>query len=343
MLTSTFRHFTGVGAKTERELWRSGIWSWQEFEARRTVQLSMFEVGPYGAEVQQVRTSKEALAKEDANYFALSLPRYEHYRIAHSFPSKTLFLDIETTGLSRYYDQITLVGWSIGRSYNAYIKGDDPEPLRRALVQAKAIVTFNGSLFDVPFLRSEFPELNIPVAHIDLRFLARRVGLRGGQKEIEEAVGLERPGILSTLRGEAAPLLWHRYRRGDVDSLKLLLSYNYADIEGMKFILDVVTDRLLEMDQLPMRLRPPHRFSGDSSLNIATFISGSGRVRKYQGSSAPLITLNALDVPRHCVVGIDLTGSEERPSGWCILQNGRATTLKIGSDEDLIQATIESK
>ena len=344
MLTSTFRHFTGVGPKTERELWRSGIWSWQEFEARHTVQLSMFEVGPYGAEVREVRTSKEALEKEDANYFALSLPRHEHYRIAHSFPSKTLFLDIETTGLSKYYDQITLVGWSMGRSYNTYIKGDDPEPLRRALVQAKAIVTFNGSLFDVPFLRTEFPELNIPVAHIDLRFLARRVGLRGGQKEIEEAVGLQRPGILSTLRGEAAPLLWHRYRRGDVDALKLLMSYNYADIEGMKFILDVVTDRLLELDQLPMRLRPPHRFSGEcSSLDIATFISGSGRVREYQGSSAPLITVDALDLPRHCVVGIDLTGSEERPSGWCVLRNGRATTLKIGSDEDLIRATMDAK
>src|ERR1043165_1572957 len=344
MLTSTFRHFKGVGAKTERELWRSGVWSWQEFESRHTVQLSMFEVGPPEAPVQQVLTSKEALEKEDANYFALSLPRYEHYRIAHTFPSKTLFLDIETTGLSRYYDQITLVGWSMGDVYNTYIKGDDAEPLRRALVQAKVIVTFNGSLFDVPFLRAEFPELNIPLAHIDLRFLARRVGLRGGQKEIELAVGLERPGILSSLRGEVAPLLWHRYRRGDLDALKLLISYNYADIEGMKFLLDIVTDRLLEMDQLPMRLHPLHRFFDDySSLSAATLFRDSGRVRKYRGSSAPLMTLEALSVPSHRVVGIDLTGSEDRPSGWCVLQSGRATTRRIGSDKDLIQATIDAK
>jgi uncharacterized protein YprB with RNaseH-like and TPR domain len=31
-------------------------------------------------------------------------------------------LDIETTGLSRYYNNITIVGWSIGNKYNVYIK-----------------------------------------------------------------------------------------------------------------------------------------------------------------------------------------------------------------------------
>jgi len=305
----------------------------------------MFEIASQDADVRQVWNSKEALDKEDADYFALSLPKQEHYRIALSFPSKTLFLDIETTGLSRYYDSITLVGWSTGREYNAYIKGDDPEPLRKALAEAKAIVTFNGSLFDVPFLREEFPELRMPAAHVDLRFLAKRVGLVGGQKEVESTVGLHRPGVLSSLRGEAAPLLWHRYRRGDLESLRLLLSYNHADIEGMKFILDTVIERLVELDQLPKHVSERHHFSG-GSLTAASevLLQRTTRfMREYKGSRGPLITTRDLGVTRHCIVGIDLTGSEARPSGWCLLRDGRTTTLRIGSDEDLIRATMEAK
>src|SRR5271155_3460889 len=36
------------------------------------------------------------------------------------------------------------------------------------------------------------------------------------------------------------------------------------------------------------------------------------------------------------VVGIDLTGSDVRPSGWCVLQGPRAETGMIGSDEEII-------
>src|SRR5437899_17959 len=114
MLSYTFRHFKGIGAKTERDLWRSGIASWEQFASRHAVQLSMFSFDTESDEVIQVRESVRAFASEDADYFARSLPKQEHYRIALSFPSQTMFLDIETTGLSRYYDTITLVGWSMG-------------------------------------------------------------------------------------------------------------------------------------------------------------------------------------------------------------------------------------
>ncbi|HYJ88790.1 MAG TPA: ribonuclease H-like domain-containing protein [Pyrinomonadaceae bacterium] len=345
MLTFTFRHFKGIGAKTERELWRSGVRSWQEFESRHAVQLSMFEMGAEDPEILDVWNSKKALDREDADYFAKSLPRQEHYRIALSFPLKTLFLDIETTGLSRYYDTITLVGWSTGREYNVFLKGDDPGPLRKALSEAKAIVTFNGSIFDLPFLRDEFPELKVPAAHVDLRFLAKRVGLVGGQKEVESTVGLERPGVLSSLRGEAAPLLWHRYRRGDLASLELLISYNRADIEGMKFILDTVVHQLLELGQFPKHVGEPHLFSGGYQALATEAQSSLNRVfvRDYKGSRGPLVTVKDLGVPSHRIVGIDLTGSETRPSGWCLLKDGKAATLRIGSDEGLIKATMRAQ
>src|SRR5437867_2343753 len=54
MLTLTFRHFKGIGAKTERELWRSGIASWDQFASRHAVQLSMFSFEVEDEEAVQV-------------------------------------------------------------------------------------------------------------------------------------------------------------------------------------------------------------------------------------------------------------------------------------------------
>ena len=238
-----------------------------------------------------------------------------------------------------------MIGWSTNDEYHVYIKGDDPAPLIKALSEAKAIVTFNGSLFDVPFLRSEFSGLSVPSAHVDLRFLAKRVGLPGGQKYVEASIGWHRLGALADLRGEAAPLLWHRYRRGDIAALELLLAYNYADIQGMKQIFDVAVDRLLEVNQLPLFPGGLHRFSKSSSTDSSSLlpITARGFVREYTGQAGPVIALGDLNLPSHRIVGIDLTGSESRPSGWCFIQNGQAVTRRIGSDEGLIQATMETK
>lgn len=42
------------------------------------------------------------------------------------------------------------------------------------------------------------------------------------------------------------------------------------------------------------------------------------------------------------VVGIDLTGSENKPSGWALLSGRKATTKQIKSDEELIKVTLEA-
>ena len=86
--------------------------------------------------------------------------------------SRVLFLDVETTGLSRYYDELTLVGWVLDGVYRVHIAGDDPEPLLSALRSASVLVTFNGTLFDLAFLTKSFPGLSLPKVHADLRFLA---------------------------------------------------------------------------------------------------------------------------------------------------------------------------
>src|ERR1041385_2467425 len=66
--------------------------------------------------------------------------------------SRVVFLDVETTGLSWYYDHPTMVGWACGPTYKSYIAGDDTTELFTALASAQTLVTFNGTLFDLKFL-----------------------------------------------------------------------------------------------------------------------------------------------------------------------------------------------
>ena len=105
-------------------------------------------------------------------------------------PERVVFLDVETTGLSWFYDRITMVGWARNGEYDAHFIGDDPRRLERALESASALVTFNGTLFDLRFLRQAMPNLPIPPHHVDLRYLAKRAGWTGGQKAIERLIGL---------------------------------------------------------------------------------------------------------------------------------------------------------
>jgi len=352
MLLSTFQHLKGISTKRELGLWRSGIVCWKDLESKENLQLSIFTNVNHYSKSDLLFSSWKAFEEEDVEFFSKRLSRREYYRIALSFPKKTLFLDIETTGLSLYYDIITVVGWSMGDGYNVYIKGDDDKTLGRSLSEAKAIVTFNGTLFDLPFLRKEFKGLQLPTVHIDLRFLARRVGLYGGQKAIENTLGIQRPRDVLTLKGETAPLLWHRYQRGDIDALKLLISYNHADVDGMKLIFDATIDRLIQKQQIPTCIGAMHRFSANPSdlkwsLDTTHVMDNGIRLRPYRGKRGPHLSFKDLavrqDMSHLRIVGIDLTGAETRASGWCLLEGCQALTKRLYTNADLIQATLDAK
>src|SRR5258708_21047461 len=66
--------------------------------------------------------------------------------------SRVLFLDVETTGLSRHYDELTLVGWLFEGVYRVHVAGDDPHPPLSSLRTASALCTFNRTLFGLAFL-----------------------------------------------------------------------------------------------------------------------------------------------------------------------------------------------
>lgn len=263
-----------------------------------------------------------------------------HMLAALSDASRVLFLDVETTGLSRYYDELTLVGWLSDGIYRVYVTGDDPQPLLCALRAASALVTFNGTLFDLAFLKKSFPGLSFPKVHADLRFLARRVGLTGGQKAIEAELGIHVRSGVEDLDGAQAVLLWHRYLRGDVQSLRRLIDYNRCDVVAMRHILDEVLDKLVSnLDFWFANSRfsqHPYSVSGWAAHGMELPVAS--RLNRPKNTFKSLFAETSSE--NATIVGIDLTGSETRPSGWCVLRGATAETEMIKTDDEMVARII---
>lgn len=345
MLKSTFLHLKNVGPKKEQEFWKKGIVNWDQYH---------FESGQYPLSseltpLSPLQKSIEAYNSGNMLFFATNIPSNALYRVALEFPENTLFLDIETTGLSLHYDIITLIGWSIGNKFDVCINGQKDTCLKQAFMTAKTIVTFNGTLFDLKFLKKYYPEFNIPPVHIDLRYLAKRVGLTGGQKKIEKEIGFTRANDVKDMLGEAAPILWHQYRRGEQDALKRLITYNHEDIEGMKYIFDYCVKKLITIDSIPAKIRPKCKFScSPSKLVWANSCHADGIfIQEYVGSSKPLIEYYKLNeiypLDNFAVAGIDLVSSETRETGCCLLRGNVAQTCRLKSDDEIIAWILESK
>jgi len=316
-------------------------------QAPTQTQLFLDDINNQKSTQSELEASIHALAISDIDFFSTRLARREHFRLALAFPADTLFLDIETTGLSRVYNHVTVVGWCIDGTYGFFVRGQDSASLEHALKMAKVIVTFNGSLFDIPFIRHEFPHLRIPAAHVDLRFLARRVGLSGGQKLIEEQLAFARDSTVSSVTGEFAPVLWADYKRGDMEALRRLLRYNAADISGMRSIFDH-TVRVLTMNAgLPRKIVAAFpKFSAAKRSTDAALIEAAiqSRLHPWQWPATPSLRLNHLldECGKRPLVsvGIDLTGSESKASGWCVLSDDTVNTALVYSDDDLVLRTI---
>lgn len=348
MLKHTFSHLKGISKKRERELWERGVLDWAAYKRGLGEQLTIFG----NDEPHHVLSDSEyAYRHGDMAFFKSVIARADFYRIALEFPKDVMFLDIETTGLSLYYDQITVVGWSMGNKFGVYVYGDEEESFIRALQKAKVIVTFNGTLFDMKFIAKHFSNPEFSGVHLDLRYFSKRVGLTGGQKAIERELGIDRDGEIEGMLGEAAPILWHKYRRGDNKALKRLIEYNHADVEGMKAILDESINRYFELDEVPDKLRRSPQFSNCPSRVVwARKQAPRDPYRIYledfKGSVKPLITYGNLTkiqpLEELCVIGIDLVSSEERETGYCVLRGKKADTSRLKTDDEMIQQAIAS-
>ncbi|MEW6247205.1 MAG: ribonuclease H-like domain-containing protein [Nitrospirota bacterium] len=266
-------------------------------------------------------------------------------------------MDIETTGLSHYYDDITLVGLYDGERVTTLISGHNLHQLNDLLPQYQIVITFNGTLFDIPFLKTKFPALQLPPIHLDLRYLLKRLGYSGGLKQIERRLGLKRSKEAESVDGLMATVLWARYLRGDLSALERLVKYNTADVTSLwslvRFSCQRLASRLLNGTGFPRqepRLRRPKPVPVRVSMNgpgVKLTVGGHRLVLKSRPGERPTVTLSnllarmpgTLRMPK--VVGIDLRASEERPTGWALLKGEWAETRLIKTDKDLVKETVE--
>jgi len=229
MLKNTFCHL--VSENKEMELWRNNLLNWDEIKEEHPLHSSIFE-------------SKQALQQQDHKFFLESLPARQHWRAYGEIPC--CFLDIETTGLSRDYNQVTVIGVYDGKESKLFVQGKNLQEFPQELAKYGLIITFNGKCFDVPFLKAKFSEVDFEKLHVDLRYVLRELGYSGGLKRIERELGVNRDAELQEVDGFEAVRLWHKYKRGDEEALRLLLKYNQADIENLKFLMDFAYEKMKE-------------------------------------------------------------------------------------------------
>ena len=202
MITASFRHIGGIGPLRERQLWLSGVRSWAEVPAEGDILSPRLDEKLRAGVAASVRR----LAERDLEFFGRALPQTEHWRLLPQVIEEAAFLDIEAAG-----DKVTVAG-VLDADGLASFRGDLSRFLERSR-RWRALVTFNGTIFDVPILRRALPGWEPPAVHVDLRHVYQRLRDKGGLKQLEVRVGFFRPPHLPSV----APTRWRSgMRRGRV-------------------------------------------------------------------------------------------------------------------------------
>jgi len=268
MLNHTFTHIRGIGPKAEKDLWRAGIGSWQQFLGTRDLPMPAAKMHQAASQIQASRT---ALAERDHAFFTKRLPPGDHWRLFAEFKGAAAYVDIETSGLSAGFNEITTIALYDGRAIRYYINGHNLAAFPNDIRAYDLLVTYNGKCFDIPFMESFF-NTRFPQAHIDLRYVLKSLGYTGGLKGCEKQFGLDRTA-LDGVDGYFAVLLWQQYQATrQVSALETLLAYNIEDVLNLETLMHeaynlkirYLADAPAQPLEIPEKPEPP--FTPDSYL-----------------------------------------------------------------------------
>ena len=158
------------------------------------------------------------------------------------------YLDIETTGLSCQYADITVIGiYLVGDKRPKFMqlvgKDINVNNLLEAVDGVGTFYTYNGSRFDMPFIHGSLGvNLETIAEHHDLMYDCWRCNLRGGFKAVEQQLGISRK--LKGVNGLDAIFLWRKYLEyNDEEALDKLLKYNKEDVVNLKVLRDKLSQR----------------------------------------------------------------------------------------------------
>jgi hypothetical protein len=163
------------------------------------------------------------------------------------------YLDMETTGLSRYECELTVIGVGLERGCIIQVVQlieDDlyERRLLEALEGVDEIYTYNGSRFDLPFIEAELGlDLKKCFRHTDLMSDCWRQDLKGGLpgrspgpdqtgfQPVERILGIDRK--LKGVDGYVAVRLWWDYvNNNSAEALITLLKYNAEDVANLQVL-----------------------------------------------------------------------------------------------------------
>lgn len=233
MIENTFIHIQGIGHKTERNLWKQGIWKWENFLSQEGTVISSKKDPLVRMELE------DSICNHDnIKYFADRLPASDAWRMYDNFKDRAAYLDIETSGDFSGGDLITVIGLYDGKDIHTFVNGRNLQEFEIAVSSYDLLITFNGGSFDIPIIKRYFPNISLPAGHIDLKFLLNRLGYKGGLKKIERELGISRDMDIEGMSGFEAVKLWKAYSWGDQDALDLLIKYNTADIVNLKPLME---------------------------------------------------------------------------------------------------------
>jgi uncharacterized protein len=149
------------------------------------------------------------------------------------------YLDIETTGLSPEYCQITVIGIYLTNGVEerfVQLVGDGitSDAILEAMEGVTTLYTYNGRRFDLPFIHARCGvNLESECQHTDLMNHCWENQLFGGLKAVERRLGIQRQ--IKEVDGFEAIRLWWRYVNDyDQEALKTLLAYNKEDVVNLK-------------------------------------------------------------------------------------------------------------
>lgn len=171
----------------------------------------------------------------------------------------SVFLDLETTGFSSARNQIYMIGYAFQTDRKMCITqlfAETPSEEKQVisaflefLTRYDTLITFNGTGFDIPFLKSRCAHFHLPETldtfrHIDIykqisicRKILKLPNLK--QKTLEKFLDISRDDVCS---GKDLISVWSEYtKQPSEESCKFLKLHNYEDVAGMIPLLSLLS------------------------------------------------------------------------------------------------------